>query len=401
MRTRTALATAVALSCAASAAALSWVPVAKIDALGGQFYFQGENTSFSGNANWLFSPGVKLDDRNALIPLFSGQYRRTREVQELIGGGFLTQETLDNTVAVKWVHLLSQDWNVKPSLSYKNQMITESKDETLGKGIFDYHKISFGTELEKTGGELFPSVRVGAGAYGVRFYHYSALSASSADLGAEVNAGDRVLDFNAYDFTLAADMLPAEGTLLSASLLTSYRPYRDQKIVTVSGGYQSTNRYDVFAAGALSARQNLPKWGELESVAGLNLGYTRLLSNQNNYDATNTRFNPGYYDYGEFAAGPFAALRWRKKLTASAGYDYTRRAYDHRPIQHESGVYGQQAIRLDTHTVNVGFSYPVWRKISAKAQGAYRRATSNMLYESSYRYNYYTAYYFVGLSWEL
>ena len=46
-------------------------------------------------------------------------------------------------------------------------------------------------------------------------------------------------------------------------------------------------------------------------------------------------------------------------------------------------------------------SCPLGKGLSLKAQGSYRRATSNMLYESTYRYNYWTAYYFAGVGWEL
>lgn len=384
-----------------SAAAASWTPVAKVDAFGGQYFFQGKQTSFSGNANWLFSAGLQLSDRDALIPITSGQYRRTREVRELVGGGFLTQESLDNTAGLQWVRLLSRDWNVKSSLSYKNELITESVDEKLGDGLFDYHKFSLGVELERTGGSLFKSVRQSLGVYAVRFYHYRALSAQSSSLGAEVNAGDRVLDFNAYDYSVAADALPREGTLLSGSLLVSVRPYRDQKIVKLSGTYSTADRLDLYWAGALSVRQSLPTWDRLESAAGLNAGFTRTISNQHNYDAQNTRFNPDFYDYSEASAGPFLALRWNKGPTASLSYDYTQRNYDRRPVQSVSGIYGQDAVRMRTHTVAATFTWPLYKGLSAKVQGSYRRATSNMLYESTYRYNYWTAHYFAGLGWTL
>lgn len=397
---RAALACGLALL-AVAARAVEWTPVAKIDLLGGQFFFQGQNTSFSGNADWLFSPGIRLSERDALVPLLTGQYRRTREVRELVGGGFLTAESLDNAVALKWIHLFSPEWNIKPNLSYKNELITESNDEKLGYGLFDYHKVSLGVELERAGGELFKSVRQSLTAYAVRFYHYRALSAQSAELGAEVNSGDRVLDFNAYDYTLSADASPSEAALLSGSLLASVRPYRDQKVVTVSGEYLSSNRLDVYAVGALSARLSLPRWGGLESAVGLNGGYTRVFSNQNNYDAQNTRFNPGYYDYGELSAGPFAAARWRKALSAALSYDFTRRAYDHRPAQDAAGLYGARAIRMDSHTVTLAAGYDLTKRLALKLSGSYRRATSNMLYESSYRYNYWTAHYFAGLGWTL
>lgn len=400
-RSRAALLLFGLASLCGQARAARWTPAAKVEAFGGQYFFQGKQTSFSGNANWLFSPGLQLSDRDALIPIVSGQYRRTREVRELVGGGFLTQESLDNAAALQWVRLLSRDWNVKPSLSYKNELITESVDEKLGSGLFDYHKFSAGIELERTGGSLFKSVRQSLGAYAVRFYHYRALSAQSAALGAEVNAGDRVLDFNAYDYSVAADAVPREGALLSGSLLVSVRPYRDQKIVKLSGTYSTAERLDLYWAGALSARQSLPAWRRLESAAGLNAIMIRSISNQHNYDAKNTRFNPDYYDYSEVSVGPFLALRWNNGPTASLSYDYTQRNYDRRPIQNASGIYGQDAVRMRTHTISAAFSCPLYKNISAKVQGSYRRATSNMLYESTYRYNYWTAHYFAGLGWTL
>ncbi len=383
------------------AAGLTWTPVAKVDIFGGQYFFQGQQTNFSGNANWLISPGLQLSETDALIPLLSGQYRRTREVRELVGGGFLTQESLNNTAVLQWVRLLNQNWNLKPGLSYKNELITESVDESLGNGLFDYHKFSFGAELERTGGDLFKSVRQNLSAYAVRFYHYRALSAQSSTLGVEVNSGDRVLDFNAYDYSLAADALIKEGTLISGSLLVSVRPYQDQRIVTLAGTYSRENRLDLYWAGALSARQSLPTWKRLESAVGLNTAFTHTLSNQHNYDAQNTRFNPDYYDYSEVSSGPFLALRWNKGPSASLSYDYTLRNYDRRPIQNALGVYGQDAVRMRTHTVAVALTWPLYKTLSAKISGAYRRSTSNMLYESVYRYNYWTAHYFAGLNWTL
>lgn len=385
----------------APAVAMEVIPAARLTVLGGQFFFQGDNTSLNANSDWSLTPGFKLSDRDLLIMIVSGQYRRTREVQELIGGGFLTQETLDNTLGLRWVRLLSPSWNVKSTLSYKNEMLTESVTEKLGAGLFDYHKISGAIELERIDEGAVRSVRQSLGAYAIRFYHYRALSAETSDLGAEVNAGDRVLDFDAYEYSAAVDIIPEERTLLTFSVMGSLRAYRDQKVVTLSGTYLAENRFDAYVTGAASIRRSLPRWGGLESSLGLNALYSRLESSQHNYDAQNTRFNPGFYDYGEINAGPFIAARWRHKLSATLGYDYSLRAYDHRPTQDETGSYGNRAIRLNTHTLNLSTSYALGRGFSVLAQGTYRRSTSNMLYESSYRYNYWTANYFAGLSWTL
>lgn len=392
------------LAAAPPARAADFVPLLKLDALGGQFFFEGENTSFSGNADWVAGVGAKLSERDMLVASWSGQYRRTREVEELVGGGFLTQESLENTASLKYVRALSEDWALKPSVSYKSTLLTEDEEETLGSGLFDYHKLSFGLEGERRG-ELFKSVRHALSVYAVRFYHYSALAASSEDFGEEISAGDQVLDFNAYDYSISADLLPWEGTLFSASTLVSYRRFIDQPIVTVAGTYEADDRRDWVAAGAASWQQELPGYTLLgrraQDFAGINLSYTWLDSDQNNYDAARTRFNPDFYDYGELTVGPFYSVKFGEGLSVTAAYDYARRDYRTRPIQSVDGDYGDEAIDLNTHTFTCSLSYPLGGGISAKVQGAWRRTRSNMKFEQTYRYNYDSAHYFAGLSFAL
>jgi hypothetical protein len=336
MGIRPLLAVLLCASLSPAASAVELIPGAKVSVMGGQFFFQGQSTSFNGNADWSFTPGLKLTERDLLIPIVSGQYRRTREVQELIGGGFLTQETLDNTLGLRWIRLLSAEWNVKSTLSYKNEMLTESATEKLGAGLFDYHKAAASIEFERLGQGAVRSVRQSLGAYAVRFYHYRALSAETADLGAEVNAGDRVLDFNAYEYSAAVDVVPDERTLLSFSVMGSLRPYRDQKVVTVSGTYLGRNRFDAYVAGAASARRSLPPLGALESSLGLN--------------AASPGSNPTSNYTPEHALAGLLRLRQISPV-AAAGAPSTpllaprlrpRRAGRRRDLR-------RQAIRLDTH----------------------------------------------------
>lgn len=390
------------------ARAAELIPIVKLDLLGGQFFFENENTSFGGNSNWLLSPGIRLSDQDILVPTLSGRYRRTREVRELIGGGFLTQESLDNLVSVKYIRILGERWSVKPNVSFKNELITESEDEKLGKGLFDYSKLAFGVELERQG-LFFKSIRQNATAYGVRFYRYSALSSQSADFGTEIQSGDRVLNFDAYDYSIAADFLPREGMLFTGTLLGSYRPFGDQNLVTVTGEYEAKKRRDLYAVALVGYQQKLPDWKmdignftlSLQSVAGLNLGYTLLDSNQHNYDASQTRFNENYYDYGEVTGSPFYFARFNEKLSATVAYDFARRDYGDRPAQEIDATYLTNKIYTNTHSVSLFLSYPVWSKISLKVQGTWRSSGSNMKYETTYRYNYKAYNYFVGLGFSL
>lgn len=382
-----------------------FVPIFKADALGGQFFFDGNNTSFSGNANLLFTPAVKLSDRDMFVPTLTSQYRRTREVRELIGGGFLTQESLDTMLSLKWVRQLSQTWAVKPGLSYKNELIAEAQGETLGNGLFDYHKISAGLEAERRAQIL--NLRLGAAAYTVRYYHYRALAATQQDLGAEVNSGDRVLDFNGYDGVVGVDWKLGEASVLTGTFLSSVRLFREQNLVTESGAYVPTKRRDLYLLGTAGVQRQLPEWSlrrlRAENAAGMNLSFGYLQSNQDNYDASRTRFNPDYYDYSEFSLSPYYAMRLAKKFAATINYDFTRRRYVGRPVQTADGNYSStnDRVYIHTHTVGWQFAYPIWKGLSVKVSGSYRVSASNMTYEKAYKYNYESAHYFAGLSYSL
>lgn len=396
---------AACLGTAPPAGAAEFVPLLKLEALGGQFFYERQHTSFSGNGNLLFTPAIKFSERDALVPTVSSQYRRTREVRELIGGGFLTQESLDTMVGVKWVHQLSDEWTIKPGVAFKKELITESEDETLGKGLFDYNKAGGGLEFERRGDRW--NLRPAINHYQVRYYSYSALAAEDSELGAEVNSGDRVLDFDAYDLSMTAELLADEETMLSASALGSIRPFTEQNLVTETGEYVPEKRLDAYLLGVLGGQRKLPDWRflgrDVEHAASLGLSYTQAISNQNNYDASNTRFNPDYYDYGEFSVGPSYALRLDKKFALSMNYEFTRRRYPWRPVQTEDGGYSAagEKIHLETHTVSWQMTYPLWAGLSLKGSGSYRLSRSNMTYEATYKYNYESAHYFVGLAYSL
>ncbi len=383
----------------APAQAVEFEPVARLTLLGGQFFFEDEHTSFSGNGDWLLAPAVKFNDRWSLIPTVNGKYRRVREVQELVGGGFLTRETLENSAIVKGLYALTPRWKLKAKTSYKNQLLVESEDEKLGKGLYDNNKYGAGLEAERTG-KLFRSIRFSLDPYGLRYIRYASL-ASGTEFGSEINSGANTLDFNAYDATMAADIQLGKRSLLQLNHLTSYRLFLEQKKVTTSGLYTADDRNDVFNQTNLGLSHVLPDWfGEkFQIMAGLDASYAFLTSNQNNYDAARTKFNENYYGYSEYHAGPRFAARFFD-LELGVSYDYGRRLYADRPIQDASGSYLSDKIRIDTHSINYSFRYPIIYGFSAIAQGVYRRSNSNIAYERTYRYNYVAQHYFLGLSWE-
>jgi hypothetical protein len=388
------------VSLTSNALALKIEPVIKLTALGGQYFFQGTNTSFSGNGDWLLAPGIRFNDKFSLIPTGVGKYRRAREVQELIGGGFLTRETLENQAIVKGIYSLSPRWKTKLKGSFKNQLLVESASETLGNGLYDNNKLGLGLEFERTG-TILKSLRLSLDPYAVRFIRYTSL-ASGSTFGEEIKSGVNTLDFNAYDASSGADLALGRKTQISANALVSFRPYSDQKRVTSSGSYLTEDRKDWYSevsASLLRALPDIPP-AHLQWLAGLNFSYSALISDQHNYDANRTQFNPNYYDYAEIHVVPKLIGRLFGKLDCAMAYDYGLRNYNHRPTQDFTGVYATDKIVLTTHSISYSFKYPCGLGISTVVQGVWRESTSNMAYEATYRYNYIAQHYFAGISWE-
>lgn len=378
-------------------------PVVKIDLLGGQLFFEGKNTSFTGNGNWLLSAGLKYSDTLSIVPVVQGKYRRMREVQELIGGGFLTKQTLDNSVAVRAVYNLNSDWNAKLKGNFKNQMLVESKEEDLGKGLFDNNKIGFGIELEKTGRGLLRSMRFSFDPYGIRFLRYKTLS-SGTKFGKEIKSGENILDYNAYDTSIGADVIMLRRVKVSGSQLISYRAYMEQNIVTSSGKYEEKTRKDLFSLTSLGASYYLKPFKfkniDIQTVPGLDFSYGFQDSNQHNYDASRLKFNKDYYDYSEYTITPKVNAKFWRKLDLSFSYGYTKRNYGNRVIQAKDGTYKKETLHQNNHTINYSLSYPIMYGISAQVQGIYRKTTSNMEYEKTYLYTYDSQHYYLGFTWQ-
>ncbi|MBI2071282.1 MAG: hypothetical protein HYT79_11870 [Elusimicrobia bacterium] len=394
-------------------AQIKYIPVAEAKLLGGQSFFEQKDTSVDGNFSFRFTPSIAFSDKSTLIPTLSSDYRTIFTVEELAGGGFLIQKIWENLATVKWVRQLGEGpYSIKPKASGKLAYYNEAKGETFGTGLFDYEKFSGGVELERKGQRLL-SQRLELAYYTVRFPNYQALS--SQQFGAEIKSGTRVLDFDAMDASYSLDVAVAEKTIAYGAFLISARPYPDQFIVKDTGLFETTKRKDAYWLAAAGCHQGLGEydWGgvALKPIASLAASYSMLDSNQNSYDAVKTFFINNYYDYDELALSPSMTFLFDKNQRLNLGYTGIVRRYDTRLVQDKDGNYHDgtsgrpnEIIAATTHNVNLGYTYMFpemsWGRLSATAQGTLRQASSNMLYELTYRYNYDSAYYFAGVSWE-
>lgn len=387
-------------------------PVVNISLTGGQYFLKTEATSFGGNFNLFFTPVINFTPRTALLPMFSLTYRGTKDVQELVGGGTLTQEYIDiGPITLKFIHRFSNTFKLKPRISYKIKYLKETKDETWQKGLFDYRRATAGIELEKmfVGEEISTNLRLGYDFYSMRYPNYSSLifqeqfkvsldTTTYKELS--TNAGVNVLDYNTHQLYTEIIRPLSEVVTGKISYNIVLKNFVDQRIVNETGQFTTDLRSDI--SHLLFLGISLKTY---RAAIYLNNTLQYYGSNQNSYDAGRTYFIPKFYNFFQNTLSStihFYLGRVQPYIKFSLYFDLSYRQYSDRLTQNERGEYLQEKISQNINSVGLNFTYPIslLQGLSVKFNTNYRVSNSNMKFEKYYKYNYYVANYFVGLEWK-
>ncbi|MDE2511359.1 MAG: hypothetical protein KGL74_09575 [Elusimicrobia bacterium] len=201
---------AVVLVLPLPARAVDWVPLGRIDALGGLHTFDGDRGAFTGNLDAAFAPAARLSDSWSLLPTLRGQYEGTRRLTDVLGTNTPSQQRADGRVGVMGVYgNPASPWRLKPSLAYDMELLKETRDESWGHGLFDHGTLSVGAEVELLTDEPH-SVRFGTEWFKVLYPNYTTLESRAQyqfqgqSLSREL-VGEHALDREGYQFTLAGD----------------------------------------------------------------------------------------------------------------------------------------------------------------------------------------------------
>lgn len=405
---------AVLLPLAAAARAVEWEPVLNGTLSGGQYFFQRQKGNFTGNASLTAAAAAKLSEKWTVLPLYSGQYRGTKGVDDGVGSGTLFQQSMDHAASVTGIRSLEGGvWRLKPSAGYKRQFLKETRDERWGKGLFDYDKMSVGFEAENLYKDPF-SWRVGVDAFRIRFPNYISLeSQSGADpfgnpLGREL-APRRVLDSMNYQLSASGSRpFPFHDpvVVLTGAYGLLFKDFEEQRVVNAGGQYDRSRRRDWLQSLTGSVGRPIPvrpfdKEGRLDLSAGLQFAYNK--SNQNTYDAAFAQFVRDAYSYWSLEFAPSATLSWGDKNTPdwlSASVRASRMQYLGRLTQNGSGLYGGSKQTHDRLVLGLGVGRAlspgltlIWR-----VNGLWAR--SNHKYNENYAYDYRALNYTLGISWE-
>jgi len=394
--------------------AVEYAPVLNATLLGGQYFYQGNNSNVGGNASVVAGSIVKANDRWSLLPTYAANYQGTKGVSDAVPAGSLFQQEMDHRASVTGIYSLAgTSWRLKPSASYKYEFLKQTRDEAWGHGLFDFEKIGMGFEAEKVYREPF-SYRLGLDVFRIRFPNYQSLEsqAPTDPLGNPLNRAGfnrNTLDTYNTQFSAAGSMpYPAQEPVLSLqggySLL--YQLYGDQNVIDSRDQIGSASRADFLQS--LGGSVGYPRAARLFATdcrldSKLNASFSYNRSNQNYFDANTTQFFSDAYTYYSYGMGPSVSLAWgetRHPAAVAASFSYTRFQYVARQAQDGNGAYTGSRLGQNLYQFGLSGIYPIAPGFSIRAQTNFFWARSNNAFEQTYAYNYRTANYLMGFTYE-
>lgn len=388
----------------ATARAIEFSPIYELQATGGQTFFNGQKGSLAGNVDGTAAPAMKLDANWALLPTLNTAYSGTEQVLDVVGGQTLFQVQWDNTAALKGIYTPNgSDWRLKPSTSFKYEFLKETNDEPLGQGLFDYDQWGVGFEAEYLYRDPY-SFHLSLDYYSVHFPNYTSLESQAATLGlARQLVGDYVLD--THDVLIQAGITAPvyDRLVFDGGLTILNQNFPNQHLVDITGDLDGPLRDDITTT--LSAGLKMPKElnSDMRVLGALDLSASYNSSNQNSFDATQTRYVPYYYNYGQFKISPSIKLMVgpvKQPVVVGLSAAYWYRRYPYRPVQDPTGNYIGGDIRTDNWMLEGSVSYPISQRFDLVFDAQYGQGSSNMQFDEFFQYEYTVSSYWFGFSYK-
>jgi len=383
-------------------AAAKVVPVFNFSLLGGKYFLDGDAASFEGNASLYAASSFKFSENAEIMPIYSGYYNGTQDVEELAGGGILTRERQGHSLSLKYIY--GKNFNkIKPRISYSREYVNETNDEDWGEGLFDYNTFSAGIEFEQE--RPYATFTESYDFFQVKYPNYASLisqvqtvidTTTFAELSS--NAGADTMNNVNHMLTFSYTWFP-EPFVMKVGYEFLYTNYPEQPVVgkpvTGSAYFKSEKRKDITSTINYTLRRK---------IKPLNLSFSAeisyLSSNQNSYDSSRTKYIGDYYSYFEINGSPTINLSLKNGGLFSVGLSWKKYYYTGRYAQDSSGSYKNSKTYQTFWLSTFSLKYPLMKGLSARASYSYQVSNSNMKYEADYRYNYRASNYLMGVEWE-
>jgi hypothetical protein len=374
-------------------------PVTQATFFAGQSFLDGTATSVNGNVDVNVTPVVKFSDQWSVFPTYHGFYQGTQDIETLAGGGKLFRDSTGHTLLLKSVHTLGPI-KLKPSLGGSMEWLRETKDEDWGQGLYDYRKANGGLEAEYNTRDTFGG-RVAYDYYLLDFPNFQSLESAQDPTFSRELAGKDVLNNTNHMGTLSLwTPLPGRGRLDVTGLLNA-RYYADQPLVNAQGQLTATDRKDNALAMDAVMAYPLPTLWDVRFLGNVGLRYGIQNSNQNHFDVPKNFYQANYYDYNEWRVSPHLSARFNEnRWGITLGGYYEKRNYTNRTTQDAGGNYLSEKMNITTGILRWGVAHALSANTTFRVDGSLGWSHSNTSYEDIFQYNYRTANYGIGFTYE-
>ncbi len=362
--------------------------------LGGYSKIPGKDGITSTSDRWSISPNYKFNDKILWINLYAGTFERIMQVVAQEEGGRLSSDTFSESFYSAFKIELNERWSIRPLFFADWVFVDETKDESLGNGLYDYRDIGGGLEstwvtLQEK--DLKHEFRLGYRFFKREYPNFrSLLSLFDPNGSTEVNEKD----FYGHKLSVGFESQSRDQWSWAVEAATLYKDFTDKLTINSSGIRTSDLRQDWLEVVSANASHPLNENFRVK----LDTQFSFNLSNLDFYDTHNTltladdNFIKNYFDYILFSVGP--TLIYRKEiekneaLVLSVGYRFQVQHYPGRKAQDAAGLYQSNDQEDLNHVFQGRLSVPINKNFSWVTSYAYTLARSNQKFENFYLYSY-------------
>lgn len=363
---------------------------------------------FSTSEKWLASAAYKTNEKDRLIGLYNGSFRKDKIFIRQDEGSQSSNQLLSHNLSAAYRMHIGELMTFKPVFFYNTVFLKETADEDLGDGLYDYEDLGGGfenTHLSKDADGKDRRLTYGFNVFRREYPNYRTLEALASRQPLE----DKEKDFIGYkaDASWRAPWwFDTTGRLHGAAL---FKDYLEKLTIDANGIREDEERQDLY----LEAGGSIVKALTEQVSAGFGSTYKHNLSNLNFYDTRNTlvltddRYFEGYYDYHAYELNPSLTVTGPSFFagadpsTARLSWAYEKTFYPGRTAQDVSGTLLGEDQEDRVSRTSVQFSVPMSANWTWMLAGSYEKQVSNQKFENSFLYTYESWSVLSGVRFEL
>jgi hypothetical protein len=363
---------------------------------------EGADRLWGGTARGVITPVYRVTDHTYVLMTYDGLYSRKRDFYSDDVGPRERSEFQSHTLTpmVRFDFGPDERYSLSPSVFHTR---TYNKDLEAGawdEGLYNYRDNGGGLDFDirKAGfGRGEGTFRLGLQYYERRYPNYDSL----LDLAIGLDTEKDEKDYKGWIARLGYDWIQEKGFSWQAEYSLLYKRLKDKRVVDENGVLLEDKQRDFWHTLEINGWYRFERGFCLGTV--LTGGLYR--SDQNFYDGLGSLtladdvFTPDFYDSTSFRVEPYVSytLPWFP-LTATLSYAYEKVDYDDRTAKFSDGTYKAEEQWETRHETEAELRYRLGQYWSIVGLWRHVKASSNNDDERTYRYDYETDSFSLGVS---